>query len=96
MNNNDYKYVIIITSEDERYNNGKEDSVGLDFFADNPWEGSLEAVMFGNNWNDLFGDGEYEGLFYQLYSLDTGKRVGYGILDPDSPEKEIEEFEKNL
>ena len=93
-NINDYKYVMIITSEDERYRNGKEDSVGLDFFADNPWEGAFVDVVFGNDFDELFENGKHEGRFYQTYDIKTGKRVGYGSLDPDTSREEIEEFEK--
>lgn len=87
------KYILIVTSEDERY--GRE--VQLNFFADKPWEGLLEDVVFGDNWNELFFDHkkDNEGLFYQLYATDTGKRIGYGILDPDSPAEEIEAYENS-
>ena len=90
--NTENKYIMIVTSEDERYEN---DEVQLDFFWDNPWEGKLEDIVYGDSWDELFGDGHNEGLFYQLYSTETGKRIGYGSLDPDSPREEIEEFEKN-
>ena len=40
------KYVMIVTAEDERYGNP---GYGLDFFADNPWEGILNDIVFGNN-----------------------------------------------
>lgn len=86
------KYVMIVTSEDERYGH---DGIQLDFFWDNPWEGLLEEIVYGDSWDELFGDGHNEGLFYQLYSTETGERIGYGSLDPDSPREEIEEFEKN-
>lgn len=90
--NTEKKYVMIVTSEDERYEN---DEVQLDFFWDNPWEGLLVDIVYGDSWDELFGDGHNEGLFYQLYSTETGERIGYGSLDPDSPREEIEEFEKN-
>lgn len=91
-NNKEYKYVMIITSEDERYASGEKD---LGWFGEHPWEGILEDIVFGNNWEELFGDGRNEGLFYQLYSTETGKRIGYGSLDPDTPREEIEEWEDN-
>jgi hypothetical protein len=90
---NEKKYVMIVTSEDERY--GRE--VQLDFFADKPWEGLLEDVVFGDNIDELLfkHEPDNEGLFYQLYATDTGKRIGYGILDPDSPAEEIEAYENS-
>ena len=90
--NTEKKYVMIVTSEDERYGH---DGIQLDFFWDNPWEGLLVDIVYGNSYEELFGNGDYEGLFYQLYSTETGERIGYGSLDPDSPREEIEEFEKN-
>lgn len=90
--NTEKKYVMIVTSEDERYG---YDGIQLDFFWNNPWEGLLVDIVYGNSYEELFGNGDYEGLFYQLYSTETGERIGYGSLDPDSPREEIEEFEKN-
>lgn len=90
--NTEKKYVMIVTSEDERYGH---DGIQLDFFWDNPWEGLLVDIVYGDSYDELFGNGDYEGLFYQLYSTETGERIGYGELDPNSPREEIEEFEKN-
>ena len=90
--NTEKKYVMIVTSEDERYGH---DGIQLDFFWDNPWEGLLVDIVYGDSYDELFGNGDYEGLFYQLYSTETGERIGYGELDPNSPKDEIEEFEKN-
>ena len=87
------KYVAIITSEDERYNNGKEDSKGLDFFTDNPWEGIFECILAGDDAEELM-DADSEGLFYQLYETKNGKRIGYGMLEYDSLKDEIEEHER--
>lgn len=87
------KYVIVVTSEDERYNNGKEDSKGLDFFANSPWEGVFECILTGDNAEELM-DADSEGLFYQLYETKDGKRIGYGMLEYDSLKEEIEEHEK--
>lgn len=39
-------------------------------------------------------DGRDEGLFYQVYERKTGKRIGYGTIDPDYPKEDIEEWEK--
>lgn len=75
------KYTMIITAEDERYEDGEKQ---LDFFGENPWEGRLEAVVFGDSVEELFGNHDYEGLFYQLYITETGERIGYGILTYDA------------
>lgn len=84
------KYVMIVTSEDERYEN---DEVQLDFFWDNPWEGKLEDIVYGDTLEDLISVGDYEGLFYQLYSTETGERIGYGGLNFDLLEDDIKEWE---
>lgn len=86
-----YKYVMIVTSEDEKYEKGETD---LSFYACEPWKGLLEEVIYGNNAEELYGDGKREGLFYQLYETETGKRIGYGTIDPDYPREDIEEWEK--
>lgn len=90
-NNKEYKYVMIVTSEDERYESGEKD---LSWFGDHPWEGRLEEIVFGNSFDELFGDGEHEGLFQQTYEMETGKRLSYGFIDPDTPREEIEEWEE--
>ena len=86
----EYKYVMIITAEDERYETGEKD---LSWFGDNPWDGVLEAIVFGDSFEELMGDGKYEGLFQQTYEMETGQRISYGFLDPDTPREEIEEWE---
>ena len=86
------KYVMIVTSEDERYETGEMD---LSDFANAPWEGKLVEIVFGDSFEELMGDGHNEGLFQQTYEMETGKRLSYGFLDPDTPREEIEEFEKN-
>ena len=91
-NNEEHKYVMIVTSEDERYDSGEKD---LCWFAEHPWEGTLVEIVFGNSFDELMGDGEHEGLFQQTYEMETGKRLSYGFLDPDTPREEIEEWEKN-
>ena len=65
------KYVMIVTSEDERYG---RNGVQLDFFWDNPWEGILEDIVFGDTYEELSQNGKYEGLFQQTYELKTGKK----------------------
>ena len=90
-NNKEFKYVMVVTAEDERYPNEKD----LSYFGDHPWEGKLEEIIFGNSFDELMGDGHNEGLFQQTYEMETGKRLSYGFLDPDTPREEIEEWEKN-
>ena len=92
MENNKYKYVMIVTSEDERYETGE---MSLSDFGEAPWEGTLEEIVFGNSFDELYGDGRNEGLFQQTYEMETGKRLSYGILDHATPREEIEEYEKN-
>ena len=87
-NNKEYKYVMIITEEND---SEKE----LDFFADYPWEGALVDIVFGDSFDELMGNGDNEGLFQQTYEMETGTRLSYGFLDPDTPREEIEEWEKN-
>ena len=91
--NTDKKYVMIVTSEDERYERGECD---LSFYGDNPWEGRLVEVVFGDSFEELMGDGHNEGLFQQTYSMDTGERLSYGFLDDIIPREEIEEYEKEI
>ena len=88
-NNKEYKYVMIITEEND---SEKE----LDFFADHPWEGALVDIVFGDSFDELMGNGDNEGLFQQTYEMETGKRLSYGFLDPDTPREEIEEWEKEI
>lgn len=89
------KYVVLVTSEDERYNNGKEDSKGLDFFANNPCKGNFECILTGDNADELM-DADSEGLFYQLYETEGGKKIGDGVLTYDSLKDDIEDYEKHL
>ena len=91
--NTDKKYVMIVTSEDERYERGECD---LSFYGGNPWEGRLVEVVFGDSFEELMGDGHNEGLFQQTYSMDTGERLSYGFLDDITPREEIEEYEKEI
>lgn len=84
------KYAMIVTAEDERYDKGE---VQLDFFMESPWEGMLIDIVFGDNAEELYGSGEHEGLFYQIYETETGKRIGCGTIDSYYPAEEIEEWE---
>lgn len=88
--NTNKKYVMIVTSEDERYG---RNGIQLDFFWDNPWEGRLEDVVFGDSYEELTLNGKYEGLFQQTYDIETGTRLSYGGIDDLTPKEEIEEWE---
>lgn len=81
------KYTCIITSEADL--SDKQ----LDYFADNPWDGDLEEVITFNTIGELFQH-DMEGLFYQLYENEHGTRLGYGMVDPDYPAADIQDFEK--
>lgn len=96
MMNSKYKYVMIVTEEDERYDGN---NTQLDFYADNPFEGKLSDIVYGNNVNDLriSSDGhDNEGLFYVLYAMESGKRIGYGTVEFDAIVEEIAEYERQI
>lgn len=88
--NGNKKYVMIVTSEDDRYNpNAPYDGVGvqLGFFADNPWEGRFECCIDGDSFGELCEEMERTdvgGLFYQLYENKYGNRISYGTIDYDA------------
>ena len=89
----DKKYTMIVTEEDERYETGER---SLGFFADDPFEGRLSDIVFGDNADELLksSDGhDNEGLFYILYTNDGGKRIGSGVIEYDSIDEDIEEYE---
>ena len=82
------KYKIIITQENYK----KSDS--LAYFSDYPEEGKyVDTIYFYNPDQYLDILKLYEGLFYQLFDLESGEIIGPGMLDPDSPVEEIREFE---
>lgn len=88
-NANRKKYTMIVFEEDERY--GK-DGVQLSFYADNPAEGLLSDIVQGDTIEELMhsSDGfDNEGLFYLLYSNDTGRRIGAGTINFEAIEEEI-------
>lgn len=88
-NTNRKTYTMIVFEEDERY--GK-DGMRLDFYSDNPVEGLLSDVVFGNDLDELMvsSDGQSnEGLFYLLYDNRTGKRIGSGTVDFTVIEEEV-------
>ena len=101
--NGNKKYVMIVTSEDDRYNpNAPYDGVGvqLGFFADNPCEGRFECCIDGDSFGELCEEMERTdvgGLFYQLYENKYGNRISYGTIDYDAIQDEIDEYEiKNV
>ena len=96
MKQTDKKYLMIVYQEDERYGTK---GYGLDFFIDNPAEGILSDMVFGNTADDLMisSDGESnEGLQYILYAIEDGLgwRIGSGTMDYDVILEEIGEYEK--
>lgn len=83
-----YKYVMIVTSEDDRYT-GNADGLQLVHWADNPWDGTFEGITTGDTTEDLFEGLDCEGLFYQLFDAQCGTRLGYGIIDADNISEDI-------
>lgn len=76
------KYIAIITEE--------TDDFSLDYLTDNPWEGTLRDIAKGNTVDELVKDaGDSEGMFYQLYETDKGRRLGYGIFSYEAIEEDI-------
>lgn len=87
------KYTMIVTEEDERYANKEK---GLSFFAENPWEGCLNSIVYGDTADELITEAaKTEGLFYQLYESKTGKLVGRGVVSIDALGDDISEYEKS-
>lgn len=70
-----------------------EDGYDCDFYADHPWEGNLIDIVYGNNIDELRGNGENEGMFYMLYLAENGERIGYGCVDFDTIEETISRYE---
>lgn len=92
MMNTDKKYMMILTSVDQRR---VREGTSPIFFWDNPWEGKLEEIVFGDTCEELKQNGKYIGLFHQTYETKTGRRISYGGVDNLSPWKEIEKLEEN-
>lgn len=84
-------YVMIVTGEDERYETGEKD---LLFFIENPYEGLLQCIRFFDTKEELYEGEDYEGLFYIVYDMDTGRNISQGTFDPDYPRLDIEEWER--
>lgn len=97
------KYCMIVYSEDERYGTS---GYGLDFFIDNPAEGILQDIVFGDNANELMQstDGnDNEGLFYILYviskncfDVESGEKIGSGMVERCAISDEINDYETKL
>lgn len=83
----DKKYFAIITKEDVKTNHN------LDYYANNPWHGQFVTIVYGDNAEELMAQYDCEGLFYQLYVKETGKRIGYGIVSLDVLDNDIFEYE---
>jgi hypothetical protein len=77
-------FVLIVTEEAED---------NIEFYSNHPEQGLLRDIVFGKTASSLM-KGDNEGLFYQLYDVNTGKRIGYGILDFLSINDDIMFFEK--
>lgn len=89
-------YMVIITTEDERYDTMREDGsrIGLDLYADDPLEGTLEAVIIGDTAKEIDDQLDlFEGHFYLLLNGKTMERIASGIIDCDYPRTEIEAYE---
>ena len=55
-----------------------------------PWESPLYCVLQGDKAEDFFQSKyDIEGQYYQLYSLYTGEKIGYGILSLDCIQDDI-------
>lgn len=95
------KYCMVVYAEDERYGIAGH---GLDFFANNPAEGILQDIIFGDNLAELMQstDGnDNEGLFYILYALsvnadgqETGVRFDSGTVDWVAIDEMIRDYEE--
>ena len=94
-------YITLVFEEDEGY--PKE--VSLSFYANDPAEGHLSDIVFGNSAAELMehGDGEdNEGLFYILYRIEgqtdskypIGRRIGSGVVNFDAVCEDINLYEK--
>ena len=89
-----YKYVMIVTSEDDRYT-ANADGLQLGHWADNPWDGAFVGIATGDTCEDLLEELDCEGLFYQLFDTQCGARLGYGIIDAASISEDIVWYESS-
>lgn len=91
---NNKRYMIIITSEDDRYT-ADDEGYNLWYWEDHPYDGVLEDVVFVDTADELFDKyPQHEGLFYQTYDLNTGKRIAYGAIEFNMIAEELEENEE--
>lgn len=88
-------YKIVITQEHYDRKRKHADAAPpydnyLAYFSDFPEDGDyVDTIYFYEPWQYNLIVKLYEGLFYQLFDLKTGKRIGYGSFDPDSPVEDI-------
>lgn len=55
-----------------------------------PWETDFICTLFGDRAEDFFqSEHNIEGQYYQLYTLYTGEKIGYGILSLDCIQNDI-------
>lgn len=80
-----YRYTAVITSESE--------GQPLGHISEHPWEGILEKIIKFDTM-DEFWTYDVEGLFYQLYENENGKRLGYGSINCDFPAMDIRRYEE--
>lgn len=86
------KYLLIVTCEP-----GDDEEKRLDYYSDNPWEGLLQGVLHFNTLEEISEIlAEYEGQFYQLFEMEHGCRLGYGMICDEYPESDIFQYEDSL
>ena len=58
-----------------------------------PWQTDLYCVLQGDKAEDFFQSKyDIEGQYYQLYSLYTGEKIGYGVLSLDCIQDDIKSW----
>lgn len=83
-------YKIIITEENNKRKHAGYNYGYLAYFSDYPEDGTyIDTIYFSFPYQFDNIIKLYEGEFYQLFDNVTGKRIGYGNFDPDSPVEEI-------
>lgn len=90
------KYLMLVFKGNESYDGN---DIRLSFFSDNPFRGTLSDTIYGNNVNELKKNTvgcTIGNHFYVLYSTVDGEKIGSGIIDFDSIEKEVRSYEGNL
>lgn len=80
-------YIVIITEDNGDYQ--------FDYLCNNPWQGNFRDVIYGDSADEIVSNnGDYEGLFYQLYETNKGERIGYGVFNYDTIFDDIKEYVK--